>query len=1061
MEPTAAERTLIESGHDPRYLDASARHWFLEACRKGPLELVEAFLVCGMPMLVASEQTPPIIKAAESGDIAHVRLLLAHGASLDTVDRSGDTALHTAANHGHAALVRALHALGSTTDTLNHKQWTPLTWALNKKNTAIVETLLACGARPDFGGRNPPIVFAAQELPLLRALLEAGADANRPCGPLEESLLFIHARADRTTLVGALLEHGARDVPNRAGWTAWMIANDEGDPRPALAALLTKHRVTGMTKPDTRLHRACTDGHVDRARALVQEGAALDAVDPSGRTPLMAACATKHRKPELVRWLLEAGADPTIPSVTGESAITHLAAADEIDLLRLLLAKGAPANEGALGDATTPPRSLALIWAANAGRLEAVRALVEAGARLDSRDDFEQTAVFLAASKGHAEVLAALLALGADPSLGGRADTSPLMIAVQNARAACVRILVKAGAGLEQLDAFQKTPLIFACDQSRSTNAAFGEIVTVLLEGGADATRGNAWNATAQMLSRTSGNQPAMDAMEAFMVTQFLARHRRGEATDWAAAAAAAGIENVRALVQRGDVQSLVALFDHGLDVALCTAGPAPVIFDAMRLASPEIATLLLDRGADPRCERTNQNVLLAACSGGHTEIVKRLLALGLDPNLVLGQYRDCALMRAARMARPETVAALLAGGANPNPFRGGITPLISAALASDAASARLLLAAGADPDVLDSRGQPALEVAREKKAKDVVALLGKVTKKDVRDANGRTSLFRACMKGDLPIIELLLEAGADPTVRDKRKETPQTVGALRKDVAARLGVPHTPLTVRPLGWASDPFVDLRRRAGAPFELGGRNGRGDTALHEAILLGDAALVSSLLDQGLDVHAKNDVGDSPWSVAMFVAKDIEPLLRARGAKIDIDAQLGTGSRREAFATAMNAGDLREVQRQLDEKLVHPHLTSPHQSPLLSAVWLADEPLTKLLLEKGCDPHVRLSGPALVVQAAARGNANILRALLDAGLKVEPDALQLAAFYGHRAVMNLLLDEGALPVVDFDSIADLDRVRTVMDVARARGLTALADAAAACLEARVVDESPPRG
>jgi len=41
------------------------------------------------------------------------------------------------------------------------------------------------------------------------------------------------------------------------------------------------------------------------------------------------------------------------------------------------------------------------------------------------------------------------------------------------------------------------------------------------------------------------------------------------------------------------------------------------------------------------------------------------------------------------------------------------------------------------------------------------------------RDDNGCTSLFWACQAGHSPVVQLLLERGADPNISNRRGETP------------------------------------------------------------------------------------------------------------------------------------------------------------------------------------------------------------------------------------------------------------------------------------------------
>ena len=109
-------------------------------------------------------------------------------------------------------------------------------------------------------------------------------------------------------------------------------------------------------------------------------------------------------------------------------------------------------------------------------------------------------------------------------------------------------------------------------------------------------------------------------------------------------------------------------------------------------------------------------------------------------------------------------------GGGNP----GDATPLIVAALNSQVEAVRLLHAAGAKPNVRDDEGDSPLRLSVEKKHRQMaMALL--LCGADVHDSggfSGMSALGRAAWNLDIPMIELLLAAGADPDVLDSDRQT-------------------------------------------------------------------------------------------------------------------------------------------------------------------------------------------------------------------------------------------------------------------------------------------------
>ena len=172
----------------------------------------------------------------------------------------------------------------------------------------------------------------------------------------------------------------------------------------------------------------------------------------------------------------------------------------------------------------------------------------------------------------------------------------------------------------------------------------------------------------------------------------------------------------------------------------------------------------LLDNGVDINSQAPCSGAapLDAAIGGGHMPLVQFLVNRGADVNGVgYGSYT--ALMMAANQMNTEATQFLLQHGADPNlpsPTTGE-TPLhaVCAKAFGDRANKVLdiLLAAGANPNA---------------KAKSGVATT--TYYRDIRVV-GETPLHLAAAYGDHAMIKTLINAGADPALKDDRGDSPLT----------------------------------------------------------------------------------------------------------------------------------------------------------------------------------------------------------------------------------------------------------------------------------------------
>lgn len=90
---------------------------------------------------------------------------------------------------------------------------------------------------------------------------------------------------------------------------------------PAAVAVPTPEEPVDHFLLDESLQEAVRSGNAAQIRLLVQQGAALDAVDEARRTPLM--LAVIFNRPASVKQLLALGADTTLKDTEGLTALLH------------------------------------------------------------------------------------------------------------------------------------------------------------------------------------------------------------------------------------------------------------------------------------------------------------------------------------------------------------------------------------------------------------------------------------------------------------------------------------------------------------------------------------------------------------------------------------------------------------------------------------------------------------------------------------------------------------------------------------------------------------------
>lgn len=167
----------------------------------------------------------------------------------------------------------------------------------------------------------------------IQALLQRGFDPNSP-DPEGLPGLYIALREGSLKAAQVLIDAPKTKVDART-------AKDE---TPLMMASLHGHldiarkliaKDADVAKPGwSPLHYAATNGHIAVMELLLEHHAFIDAESPNGTTPLM--MAAQYGSPEAVKFLLQAGADPSMKNQLGLTAADFALRAGRKDLASTL-----------------------------------------------------------------------------------------------------------------------------------------------------------------------------------------------------------------------------------------------------------------------------------------------------------------------------------------------------------------------------------------------------------------------------------------------------------------------------------------------------------------------------------------------------------------------------------------------------------------------------------------------------------------------------------------------------------------------------------------------------
>jgi ankyrin len=419
----------------PQADGTTALHW---AAYWNDVELANQLIAAGAIARTANRLgATPLFLAVQNGSPAMTAKLLAAGADPSAPFLSnGETPLMVAARSGSVDTVKLLLDAGAAIEAKETlRGTTALIWAAAENHASVLSLLLARGADPkaaskvSAGGRGggdddaaddpgagaananakggvTALMTAVREkgVESVEVLLDGGAPINQKAGDGTTALIVALQNGD-AAIAKRLIERGA-DVnsANGKGWT------------PLFLAVKNRSRETG-TVPNPVIDPAAL---MEVVKLLVEKGADVNArtkvrsdqygatafLREAGATPLLRAayCADL----EVIRYLLEHGADPFITTTDGTTALMALTGVgygdgftkdvgtpdDTFEALKLLVEVGIPIN------AANSDKITALHGAAHKNFARGIQYLVEHGADMTAVSNYTQGTFIRAGSRG-------------------------------------------------------------------------------------------------------------------------------------------------------------------------------------------------------------------------------------------------------------------------------------------------------------------------------------------------------------------------------------------------------------------------------------------------------------------------------------------------------------------------------------------------------------------------------------------------------------------------------------------------------------------------------------
>ena len=390
----------------------------------------------------------------------------------------------------------------------------------------------------------------------------------------------------------------------------------------------------------------------------------------------------------------------------------------------------------------------------------------------------------------------------------------------------------------------------------------------------------------------------------------------------------------LHAAAENGETEIIELLVSQGCLVdSRNREGLTPLMMAAL-YDEPSAFQMLLQNGADPSLkDNDGLSPLHYAAKGGSTSIINNLLSLGIDID---------------------------------SRTNAGVTPLMTTAFCDKQSAFQVLIENGADPSLKADKELSLLHCAVQGGNTSIINKLSSLGL-DIDSRSGgfnRTPLMGAAADGKQSDFEMLIQNGADPSLKDVFHNSPLHFAAQGGDVTI-----------------------INKLLSLGLDIDSRSLQGETPLMHAAADGNQSAFETLIQNGADPFLKDNDGSSLLHHAAN-GENTSIIDKLLSLGLDVDS-------RSSYSSS---------------------------TPLMYAAECPQQRAFQMLMQNGADPFLKdKDGSSLLHCAAQGGNISIINELLSLGLQIDSKDLSgktpstIATEFKNFEAVKFLLSKKALKSV----------------------------------------------